>query len=356
MSVRTQRNVTSTLGRLLKTLTDPQSDEIIVRKRSTSDIDLDYEHGSPSKHPGVRTQSKKIEFSRSISSVNSASSKCQNEKEPNFDAKAYLDKRVMTPMQERFNAITMLPGMIYSVYFILAGCWMVTSDQQENIQFQQSESSEWADIAREAFGNEHGWIENIGCINSKAFPYLTALPPLPVVAAALSCLVHSSFSVLYHWKYATTLEPSKRIKHWSRRLDHASIHFSSACACYGTSGRMDYFLLNAAFNLDCGLRQIEEKVRPRRNLVRIAMSILFYTLPVLVYGHYALFSQFFVMFAVGGWLFVQYPVAGWSHSLFHLVLTFLPYLVIAASMELESSQRQIAVAAKCAGMSPDDGL
>ena len=310
MAVTNQRNVTS------RPVIEDRgaSSEKILRKRSTtttsSDSDSDYEYGSPSKHTGVRTQSRKIKSSRSISSVSNAS-------EPNFDAKAYLDKRVMTPMQERFNAITMIPGMIYSIYFIFAGCWMATSgsDQQENIQFQQngSGSSEWPDIVREAFGNEHGWIENFGCINSQVFPYLKALPPLPVVAAVFSGLVHSLCSVLYHMKCATSIEPSKRIKHWSRRLDHASIHFSAACASYATSGRMDYFLLNAAFNLDCGLRQIEEKVQPRRNLVRIAMSILFYILPVLVHGDYALVFQYFVMFAVGGWLFVQYPVGGWSH-------------------------------------------
>mmetsp|Transcript_21748 Transcript_21748/g.39227 ORF Transcript_21748/g.39227 Transcript_21748/m.39227 type:complete len:350 (-) Transcript_21748:1509-2558(-) len=347
MAVTNQRNVTSR-----PVIEDPDgspSDKLLRKRSTTSDSDSDYEYGSQSKHTGVRTQSRKIKNSRSISSVSNAS-------EPNFDAKAYLDKRVMTPMQERFNAITMIPGMIYSIYFIFAGCWMATSgsDQQGNIQLQQNESSEWADIAREAFGNEHDWIENIGCINSQAFPYLKALPPLPVVAAAFSGLLHSSCSVLYHYKCATTIEPSKRIKHWSRRLDHASIHFSAACASYATSGRMDYFLLNAAFNLDCGLRQIEEKVQPRRNLVRIAMSILFYILPVLVHGDYAIVFQFFVMFAVGGWLFVQYPVGGWSHSLFHLVLTFLPYLVIASAMQLESTQLQITLAAKCAGVPPVD--
>ena len=161
----------------------------------------------------------------------------------------------------------------------------------------------------------------------------------------------SSCSILYHWKCATTLEPSKRIKHWSRRLDSVSLHFASVCASYATSGRVDYFILNIFFNLDCGLKQTEEEVRPRRNLVRIAFSIILYILPPLVYGHYALFLQFVFMFAMGGWLFVQYPVAGWSHGLFHIVLCFLPYLVIAAAMELESSQLQLTLALKCTGAS-----
>lgn len=277
----------------------------VILKHSTSTgsegSDGDYEVGSSSKHRRSSTSRRK-KYTRSISSASSSSSTGQNSAEPKkfFDAKAYLDKRVMTEMQERFNAITMIPGMVYSVYFILAGCWLTAGNQLVNVQPEQS--SELADIAREAFGNEHGWMENFGCINSSLFPSLTALPPLTVVAGALGNLLHSPFSMLYHWKYATTIEPSKRIEHWSRRLDHASIHVGAACAAYAISGRMDYFLLNAAFNLDCAYRQCEEKVRPRRNLVRLMLAILLYVLPVLVYGHYFLFLQFALMFGVGFWV------------------------------------------------------
>lgn len=227
------------------------------------------------------------------------------ERNISVDAQAFLDKRVMTPTQERFNAITMIPGMIYSLYYILAGCWVTATapDQQENFtSFPQSETSEWASMAWEAFGNEHGWIERIGCINSSLFPHLPALPPLPVVAAAVGILVHSPFSMLYHWRYATIIESSQRVQHWSRRLDHAFIHFASSCAAYATSGRVDFFLLNAAFNLDCAYRQFEERVRPKRNLSRIITSVHLYLLPLLVYGQYALFLQFYLMFIVGGWV------------------------------------------------------
>ncbi|KAL7540861.1 hypothetical protein ACHAXR_010443 [Thalassiosira sp. AJA248-18] len=326
------------------------SDEVGVRKRTavSKDGGSDSKCGS-SKHPGERTHVLKLSRCSSTGSVASYAS--SDELGQNFDAEAYLDKRVMTLNQERFNAVTMLPGMIYSIYFILAGCWIIPGDQQEG-QFpsRQNESSQWADMAREALGNEHSWIENIGCINSQALPYLTALPPLPVFAAAIGLLVHSPFSMLYHWRYASWVDSSKRVQHWSRRLDNAFIHFASACASYATSGRMDYFVLNAIFNLDCAYRQFEEEVRPKRNQVRIATSILLYLLPVLVYGHYTLFLQFMILFGVGGWLFVGYPVAGWSHGLFHLMLAFLPHLVMTASMQLESSQLQISLAAKCAGM------
>ena len=237
-----------------------------------------------------RTPKRKI-MTRGISSGNGYSSRPPSKKERRFDADAFLAERVMTPNQERFNAVTMIPGMMFSLYFILAGCWITACDRQDD-----------ADMALEAFGNDHGWRGSFVCMSSSELPSLMAFPPSPVVAAAVGTLVHSPISINYHWWYATSLDPSYRIKHWSRRLDHAFIHFYSACAAYATSGRVDFFLLNAAFNMDCAYRQFEEKVRPRRNLYRIASSILLSVLPVLVYRHYFLFLQIFVIFAVSGWV------------------------------------------------------
>ena len=267
--------------------------------RRTESESSDDECGiPPTKQSGRRTPRKK-KITR-IVSENGVSSNFPNKKE-SFDAEEFFDKRVMTAIQERFNAITMIPGMIYCLYFILAGCWISAGDQHGGSPLQRSENSDWAGIAQEAFGSEHGWRGSLGCIHSSAFPYLTALPPLPVVAAAVGILVHTPFSVMYHWR-ATTIEPSYRVKHWSRRLDHSFIHFASACAAYATSGRVDFFLLNAAFNMDCAYRQFEEKVYPKRNLNRIASSVFLYLLPVLIYKQYFLFFQFFVMFATGGWV------------------------------------------------------
>lgn len=339
MAVTNQRNT----SRLV--IVDPDrstsSGKEILRKCSTDSggSGSDDGCGPPNKRSGRSTKLKDVKFTRNISSFDEAPAKCENKEEHDVDAKAkaYLDKRVMTPTQEMFNAITMIPGMIYSIYF----CWMVAGHQQGN--------SEWADVAQEK-------VENGECFDSQAFPYVAALPPLAVSAGALGTLVHSSFSVLYHWKCATSLEPSKRIKHWSRRLDHASMHLACVGAAYATSGRTDYFLLNLAFNLDSGLKQVEEKVQPRRNLTRLAMSIILYVLPTLIYGHYNIFTQFAVMFAVGGWLFVKYPFGGWSHGLFHIVITLLPHLVMTAGMQLESSQLQLTLAAKCAGMAPVDSI
>ena len=257
----------------------------------SSDSDSDIERGTPPKQPG-RSTPKSKSMTRSLVSPS---------KKEGFDAEAFLQKRVMTPNQERFNAITMIPGMVYSLYFILAGCWTLCDHQDDSIS-QLSETSDWADMKWEAFGSEHGWRGSFGCMDSTELPYLMVVPPLPVVAAAAGTLVHSPVSIIYHWFYATSIEPSYRVKHWSRRLDHAFIHFLSACAAYATSGRVDFFLLNAAFNMDCAYKHFEEKVHPRRNLYRIALSVSLSILPVLMRRAYFLLLQFIVMFAVSGWV------------------------------------------------------
>ena len=78
------------------------------------------------------------------------------------------------------------------------------------------------------------------------------------------------------------------------------------------------------------------------------MSILMYTLPVLLQGHYLLYCKFLLMFILAGYSFSKYPIGGWSHTLFHAFLSFLPYLMFSAAVLLDSSQAQINLAAHCA--------
>lgn len=314
---------------------------------TSSDGSSDNERGKS----GIRKQSRKQQkFTRSISSVGKGGQ--DDNKEPlkklldTFDVKAYLDKRLMTTTQEYFNAITMVPGICVSLYFVLSGCWTATHHQHG--EFYQLDDNKWTDMAQELFGIESGW-ESYGCINSSLFPALTALPPLTIVAAALGNLVHSVVSIYYHITCATTLTGGERITHWTRRLDNASIHFASIGASYATSGRLDYCLLNLVYNVDCMYKQLEVEVHPRRNQTRLAGSILLYVLPVLVRGDYTLFLQFLLMFSLSGWLFgcYPYPFGGYAHGLFHLVLAFLPYLVFQAAIPLPLTQAQINLAVQC---------
>ncbi|KAL7504835.1 hypothetical protein ACHAXN_002375 [Cyclotella atomus] len=280
-----------------------------------------------------------------------------------FDYQKFNDKRIMSAQQERWNAVTMLPAMVYGAYFVLAGCWLGI----ENIEMARRQSEgrsvdntaptnllgHWMALAATIFSDKEFDSEDTttiisGCINFPWLTHLHAFPPLPVLAGALGIVVHAPFSFLYHWTYATKLHPSKRLEHWSRRLDHAFIHFASACMAYATSGNVPYFLVNIVYNLDCALKQFEEKVRPRRNQTRIAISILLYILPVLQRGDYRDFAQLILIFTWSGWFFIVYPIGGYSHAMFHVVVAFLPNVIMKSACKLEVSREQIELAARCA--------
>jgi hypothetical protein len=86
------------------------------------------------------------------------------------------------------------------------------------------------------------------------------MPPLPILFIALGVVSHAPFSFIYHWHYCTTLPPGKpRFDHWSRKLDQAFIHVTSAFVSYGTSGSWDFFVANAAFNAHCVWRNLVSK-------------------------------------------------------------------------------------------------
>jgi hypothetical protein len=126
------------------------------------------------------------------------------------------------------------------------------------------------------------------------------------------------------------------------------IHFISATMSYATSGSFHFFMANLLFNLDCMYRQLDRQVRPRRNQVRIGISMMAYMIPLLNRGELFLFAKLMVVVVTAGWFFLAYPVGGWSHSIFHLVIAMLPPLVMTESINLLASQDQIRLAAQCA--------
>ena len=156
--------------------------------------------------PSNSRSSHTIDILLSRSDTNASSSSSQDEQENEtekfhgkaFDAKAFLDQRVMTPLQEICNAVTMLPGLFYSVYFLLSGSW--TKDAEQIMYSDQIEKGWLTDLLARNFlgGFEYRWAENLGCINNPTFPHLTALPPPTVLIVALAGAVHPLFSILYH--------------------------------------------------------------------------------------------------------------------------------------------------------------
>jgi len=245
----------------------------------------------------------------------------------------YMAAREMTPFQERMNALTVLPNTYYCIMFFLSGSWLSKS-------FIEAHAHEMID------DND---FDTSQCINWSWLPNLHAMPPLAPLAAAIGILCHAPFSMIYHWKYAHRLPPGlARTIHWSRRMDQAMIHFCSACMSYSTSGRFDFFLINTLFNMDCFYRQFLPKVQPKRNQRRIGMSIFMYTIPLFTRGEFSAYMKLAFLFPFGGWLFGRYPIGGWSHSAFHIVMTFVPPIMMATALNLSSSQSQLEVAAQCA--------
>jgi hypothetical protein len=277
-----------------------------------------------------------------------------------MDLEKYMEKRAMTETQEHWNAVTMIPNPLYCLYFLLSGKWvspaLVQEAQQEMVVpvvstgfrvFQRFRRLRgFGGLANVVVGDAHGCLPP----ESSAwwFPHnMPALPPLPVMAVALGIILHAPFSFWYHWKTPQLPRGSARTTHWTRRMDQSMIHVASALLTYATSGSWDYFIANVLYNTDCIYRQFQTKVRPRRNQIRIGISIVAYTLPVLRRGEFWLFGKLWVVLLTSGWLFGTYPIGGWSHCAFHFVIALLPSLLMNAACELPSAQDQMKLAAQC---------
>lgn len=304
--------------------------------------------------------------SSNISSSNSNVIKKENglnKKVVPCDVSVYMSQRMMSPIQEKWNAWTVVPNVLYCMYFLLAGKWvseqaieMAQLDMMNDLgQVEgtvEGSFREWVSAVVDA-SDHYNLLSMFGlegkCFFNSYFPNMQAIPPLPLLAIVLGTAIHAPFSFLYHYNCATILPPDiSRIEHWSRRMDHSMIHAASAFLAYGTSGRWDYFIVNAVYNLDCIYRQFKPRVDPKLNKIRILISIIGYILPVLRRGNFSIFLQLCVVIAVSGWLFAKYPIKGWSHSAFHIVISMVPHLLLVFACTLPMCQYQINTAARCA--------
>ena len=254
------------------------------------------------------------------------------------EVEQYMLKRQMTPLQERMNALTMIPPPLYCICFLLSSNWMNPSRVVE--AYQQNNSADY--------------LTNNICLNWSSSPIfgwlfrnIHAVPPLAVLAYATGVILHAPCSFIYHWKYAHALSPGKRTIHWSRRADQSMLHFCSALTSYATSGSWTFFLVNTLFNADSIYRQFQQEVKPSRNQRRLGVAIVAWTLPILIGGDVELFLKVFSILAFGIFLFVKYPVGGWSHSAFHLVMFPVIPIILQVAVHLPSSQQHLREAAQC---------
>lgn len=67
-------------------------------------------------------------------------------------------------------------------------------------------------------------------------------------------------------------------------------------------------------------------------------------------GEIAIFIQLVLLIGISGWFFITYPIGGWSHAAFHVVIAFVPPLLMKEACNMLASQHQIKVAARCAIM------
>ena len=248
----------------------------------------------------------------------------------------YANQRTMTTLQEKVNAVTILPSFFLCLHYVLAGKWVLP----ETVETAKELSSRGNDGSN-------------GCINWAYFPGIFSMPPPTVIAICLGVIVHCPWSFIYHWKYATNPNPAERLKHWSRRMDHSAIHAASICWSYSIScGSLAFLLLNLLYNADCIRCHWEEEIKPRRNQVRILDSMLLYTSPLLFMpdedgSRFVLFCKIWSYFVVAVWCFVAYPIGGWSHAAFHIVMVAVPYLLLDMAAKMEAGGEWSISAAQC---------
>jgi len=250
------------------------------------------------------------------------------------DKDDYINRRTMTPLQERLNGFTMLVGAFYGSYYCFSGTWLWDNIDQVDLLALSSSSF------------------SPNCGTSWLLQNLHATPPLPMIFIALGLVAHAPISFIYHWHYCTTLPPGKaRFDHWSRKLDQAFIHVASAFVSYGTSGRWDFFAANVIFNAYCAwCTLVSTTATPVKTQLRILVSIFSYTSPLLQRDDMDTFLLAWFVIGSALWLFATYPIRGWSHAAFHLTIALLVPILMEAAGELPASQEQIAKAAHCASL------
>lgn len=170
-----------------------------------------------------------------------------------LDLASYMARREMSPFQERLNAITILPNVVFCLYFILAGNWIRPALGHIEPSLSSLDDTPLSCFPPGTSSSLWSWFH--------IYHYLPSIPPPAVTAIWLGITLHAPFSFLYHYKYAHQFTDStQRVSHWSRRMDHSAIHACSALFAYATSGSFKYFLVNLLFNADCIYRQFQTKV------------------------------------------------------------------------------------------------
>jgi len=182
----------------------------------------------------------------------------------------------MTPVQEVWNAITMLGPAALLAYY-------------------------WFDPPTDAFWNKY------------------------TKACAFGIYVHLPFSLAYHLLLAGRYL-SDAVDNAARKLDQSFIHVTCIFVAYGLSGSVLYTLGMMVLNARCIMQLwapgASEKLSERMNNIRVCATL--YLLPMVYRGEYWDFCcAFFWLGLAGQCAASNHIFAGWGHSLFHALLV--PY-------------------------------
>jgi len=255
-----------------------------------------------------------------------------------------IKNRDMNPLQEVTNGCTMVVSAIAIMYNLLSYDWLNVVVKEVN--------------AHPVDNN----VERRSCGGMLSFLPLPVLGrgivlvwpiPVPILAIVAGVLIQVRFSFVYHTCYATRLNGSKRIEHWSRRADFCCIHIATSLFSYALTVSFPYFLLSLVLTLESCYKQFEPVVNPRRNLFRVVLSILFYLVPAFINASSNQLCRLLVLYPIVTWLFVVYPLGLWSHSMFHLLIMLIPPILMEIVVELPSVQEEVALFSRCVSMSKE---
>jgi len=148
-----------------------------------------------------------------------------------------------------------------------------------------------------------------------------------VIAATL---FHAPFSIIYHVRTAYEMDTDRLDNFW-RRSDQSAIHITSTLYTIAISRSIIYSIFSLIFN-GYSIKRIYAKksdsvgTRPR---IRIAISIITYTAPILWYGDKKRFTKSLQIFTLASTCFVLSPqLLGYGHSFFHLCMIELGNIIL----------------------------
>lgn len=276
----------------------------------------------------VKPSSSSVIFSDSMNVTKDLSSIQRREQ-----VKKAKNRAIMNTKQEVMNALTMLPPVIYCLFYLFTSAWIVPSD---------------IETVKKSFVNGNKEVVDCYPLGSGVFPKLYSWPPENLISICIGSLLCSACSFNYHLMCAFVLPPGiSRIYHWSRRLDQSMIHVMSIFWCYASTCNRLYILISIAFNMDSIYRICQKKFWPKRIISRIAIAFIIHSLPIILNETLKFNILYLLIHCTCLWLFHNYPFGKWSHTIFHLFVTTVPAMIMEASMKSERNKEPIEIAAIC---------